>query len=95
LLHGDAVLPDADASQHLIAKLPRGSTAADHKIPRFDRRMRNGKVERLHQESVASILGLSGFDQRPSLFEVVAGIRKAATLLKRALDLRAPIFKNR
>lgn len=111
LLHGDALLPDADASQHLIAKLPRGNSAADHKvlrneaaymrvaaalgirthaelpalhgdvllIPRFDRLVRNGKVERVHQESVASILGLAGFDQRPSLFEVVAGIRKVAT----------------
>lgn len=111
LLHGDAVLPDADATQHLIAKLPRGKTAADEKvlrneaaymrvaaalgirthadlptlhgdvllIPRFDRIARNGSVVRLHQESVASILGLSGFDRRPSLFEVVAGIRRVVT----------------
>ncbi|WP_233853946.1 type II toxin-antitoxin system HipA family toxin [Paraburkholderia sp. HD33-4] len=111
LLHGDAVLPDAQAIGHLIAKLPRGSTAADLKvlhneaaymrvaaatgirthgqlpelhgdvllIPRFDRRVRDGRVERLHQESVASILGLSGFDQRPGLFEVVAGIRRVTT----------------
>ncbi|WP_343665613.1 HipA domain-containing protein [Paraburkholderia tropica] len=111
LLHGDAVLPDAQAAQHLIAKLPRGNTAADLKvlhneaaymrvaaeigirtygqlpslhgdvllIPRFDRRVRDGRVERLHQESVASLLGLSGFDQRPDLFEVVAAIRRVAT----------------
>ncbi|RDK03982.1 type II toxin-antitoxin system HipA family toxin [Paraburkholderia lacunae] len=111
LLHGDAILPDADAKQHLIAKLPRGSTAADEKvlrneaaymrvaaaldirthpdlptlhgdvllIPRFDRIARDGKVGRLHQESVASILGLAGFDPRPSLFEVVAGIRKVVS----------------
>ncbi|PCE24985.1 hypothetical protein BWP39_10700 [Paraburkholderia acidicola] len=111
LLHGDAVLPDADATQHLIVKLPRGNSAADHKvlrneaaymrvaaalgirthmdlptlhgdvllIPRFDRIVRDGKVVRLHQESVASILGLSGFDRRPSLFDVTAGIRKVAT----------------
>lgn len=111
LLHGDAVLPDAQAVQHLIAKLPRGSTAADLKvlhneaaymrvaatigirthgqlpelhgdvllIPRFDRRVHGGRVKRLHQESVASLLGLSGFDQRPDLFEVVAAIRRVAT----------------
>jgi serine/threonine-protein kinase HipA len=111
LLHGDATLPDADATQHLIAKLPRGNSAADDKvlrneaaymrvaatlgirthadlptlhgdillIPRFDRIASGGKVVRLHQESVASILGLPGFDRRPSLFEVVAGIRKVVT----------------
>ncbi|CAN0625684.1 serine/threonine-protein kinase HipA [Burkholderia multivorans] len=111
LLHGDAGLPDAEATRHLIAKLPRGKSAADEKvlrneaaymrvaaalgirthaelptlhgdvllIPRFDRIARDGKVVRLHQESVASILGLSGFDRRPSLFEVVAGIRDVVT----------------
>ncbi|OLL33674.1 hypothetical protein BTH42_00410 [Burkholderia sp. SRS-W-2-2016] len=111
LLHGDAVLPDAEAAQHLIAKLPRGSSPADAKvlhneaaymrvaaalgirvhadlpalhgdvllIPRFDRIVRNGKVTRVHQESAASILGLRGFDSRPSLFEVVAGIRKVVS----------------
>lgn len=110
-LHGDAILPDADASQHLIAKLPRGKSAADEKvlrneaaymrvaaalglhthpdlptlhgdvllIPRFDRIVRDGKVERLHQESVASLLGLAGFDLRPSLFDVVGGIRKVVS----------------
>lgn len=111
LLHGDAALSDADATQHLIAKLPRGSSAADIKVlrneaaymrvaaalgirthadlpslhgdvllvPRFDRIARDGKVVRLHQESVASILRLPGFDRRPSLFEVVAGIRRVVT----------------
>lgn len=111
LLHGDAILPDADATQHFIAKLPRGKSAADEKvlrneaaymrvaaaldirthpelptlhgdvllIARFDRIARDGKVARLHQESVASLLGLSGFDQRPSLFDVVAGIRKVVS----------------
>ena len=111
LLHGDATLADADAAQHLIAKLPRGNSAADDKvlrneaaymrvaaalgirthadlptlhgdvllIPRFDRIARDGKVVRLHQESVASILGLPGFDPRPSLFEVVTGIRKVVS----------------
>ncbi|WP_345891125.1 HipA domain-containing protein [Burkholderia sp. Ax-1719] len=111
LLHGDAVLPDAQATQHLIAKLPRGSASADLKvlhneaaymrvaaaigirthdqlpslhgdvllIPRFDRRVRDGRIERLHQESVASLLGLSGFDLRPDLFEVVAAIRRVTS----------------
>jgi serine/threonine-protein kinase HipA len=103
--------PDAQAAQHLIAKLPRGNTPADLKvlhneaaymrvaagigirtheqlpslhgdvllIPRFDRRVHNGRVERLHQESVASLLGLSGFDLRPGLFDVVAAIRRVAS----------------
>jgi len=111
LLHGDAILPDADATQHLIAKLPRGASAADAKvlrneaaymrvaaalgirthaelptlhgdvllIPRFDRIARDGEVVRLHQESIASVLGLPGFDARPSLFDVVAGIRRVVT----------------
>ncbi|WP_233831212.1 type II toxin-antitoxin system HipA family toxin [Paraburkholderia sp. ZP32-5] len=111
LLHGDAVLPDADATQHFIAKLPRGKSDADSKvlrneaaymrvaaalgirtsadlptlhgnvllIPRFDRIARDGKVVRLHQESMASILRLPGFDRRPSLFEVVSGIRGVVT----------------
>jgi serine/threonine-protein kinase HipA len=111
LLHGDAVLPDTEATQHLIAKLPRGNSPADGKVlrneaaymrvaaalgirthaelpalhgdlllvPRFDRIVRDGQVVRLHQESMASILGLPGFDLRPSLFEVVAGIRKVVT----------------
>lgn len=48
-------------------------------IPRFDRRVTKGRVQRLHQESAASLLGLSGFDLRPSLFEVVAGIRRVAS----------------
>lgn len=111
LLHGDAVLADAEATQHLIAKLPRGNSDADAKVlrneaaymgaaaalgirthaqlptlhgdvllvPRFDRIVRDGKVVRLHQESMASILGLRGFDLRPSLFDVVAGVRAVAT----------------
>jgi len=111
LLHGDAVLPDAEATEHFIVKLPRGNSPADEKvlrneaaymrvaaalgirtharlpalhgdvllIPRFDRIADDGKVVRLHQESVASILGLAGFDLRPSLFDVVAGIRKVVS----------------
>jgi len=48
-------------------------------VPRFDRIASDWKVVRLHQESVASILRLSGFDLPPTLYEVVAGIRKVVT----------------
>ena len=34
LWHGDAVLPDAQAAEHVIVKLPRGREAADRKILR-------------------------------------------------------------
>ncbi|MGN6232876.1 MAG: HipA domain-containing protein [Trinickia sp.] len=47
--------------------------------PRFDRIAHGGKVARLRQESVASLLRLPGFDLRPSLFEVVAAIRRVVT----------------
>ncbi|CAM2155915.1 serine/threonine-protein kinase HipA [Pararobbsia alpina] len=111
LLHGDAVLPDDEAVRHFIAKLPRGTSAADVKVlrneaaymqvasrlgirthpdlptlhgdvllvPRFDRSVSEGKVRRFHQESAASLLGLRGFDLRPSLFEVVTALRKVVT----------------
>lgn len=39
-------------------------------IPRFDRRIRSGAVERLGQESIASLTGKSGFDSVPSHEEV-------------------------
>lgn len=48
-------------------------------IPRFDRRVENGKVIRLHQESVASLAGLIGFDARPSQFELLNAIRSYVT----------------
>lgn len=48
-------------------------------IPRFDRRVENGKVIRLHQESVASLAGLIGFDARPSQFELLNAIRSHVT----------------
>lgn len=48
-------------------------------IPRFDRRVENGKVIRLHQESVASLAGLIGFDARPSQFELLKAIRSYVT----------------
>ncbi len=48
-------------------------------IPRFDRIAANGKVERLHQESAASIAGIVGFNAHPSQFELLAGIRSVVS----------------
>jgi serine/threonine-protein kinase HipA len=48
-------------------------------IPRFDRMVTNAGVERLHQESAASLLGQTGFDDRPSQNEVLAALRRHAT----------------
>ena len=48
-------------------------------IPRFDRQAENGKVIRKHQESAASLLGLTGFDGRPSQFELLNAIRAHVT----------------
>lgn len=48
-------------------------------IPRFDRQVANGKVIRLHQESAASLLGLVGFDARPSQFALLQAIRTHVT----------------
>lgn len=45
-------------------------------VPRFDRRAGNGCVQRLHQESVASIAGLAGFGTQANQFELLAAIRK-------------------
>jgi serine/threonine-protein kinase HipA len=45
-------------------------------IPRFDRlHLSQGKVQRLHQESLASIIGTIGFNARPTQFELLAGLR--------------------
>lgn len=48
-------------------------------VPRFDRRVTDAGVERLHQESAASLLGLIGFDTRPSQNEVLAALRTYVT----------------
>lgn len=45
-------------------------------IPRFDRRAQNGRVLRFHQESAASIAGLSGFGIQANQFQLLAAIRK-------------------
>lgn len=48
-------------------------------IPRFDRRVSAGRVERLHQESIASVAGIVGFDARPSQYDLVRAIRNVVT----------------
>lgn len=45
-------------------------------IPRFDRRVQDGRVLRLHQESAASIAGLGGFGVKANQFALLAAIRK-------------------
>lgn len=44
-------------------------------IPRFDRIVGHGKVQRLHQESVASLAGIVGFESTPSQFELLEACR--------------------
>lgn len=48
-------------------------------IPRFDRVVANGKVERVHQESAASIAGMIGFNANPTQFDLLASIRSVVT----------------
>ncbi len=48
-------------------------------IPRFDRKVTQSGVERLHQESAASLVGQIGFDQRPSQNELLAALRRYVT----------------
>lgn len=45
-------------------------------VPRFDRRARDGCVQRFHQESLASIAGLAGFGTQANQFELVSALRK-------------------
>jgi serine/threonine-protein kinase HipA len=45
-------------------------------IPRFDRRAQDGHVLRFHQESAASIAGLSGFGLQANQFQLLAAIRQ-------------------
>jgi serine/threonine-protein kinase HipA len=44
-------------------------------IPRFDRLVKGNQVLRLHQESVASIAGIVGFETTPSQFTLLEAIR--------------------
>lgn len=45
-------------------------------IPRFDRRVHRQGVERLHQESLASLVGQIGFDLRPTQNAALAALRQ-------------------
>jgi len=45
-------------------------------IPRFDRQVRDGHVLRFHQESTASLAGLTGFGIKANQFHLLAAIRK-------------------
>jgi serine/threonine-protein kinase HipA len=44
-------------------------------VPRFDRIASQGKVQRLHQESLASLADIVGFDSTPSQFDLLAACR--------------------
>lgn len=48
-------------------------------VPRFDRAVKNGKVLRHHQESLASLVGLVGYDRRPGQFELLKALRRVVT----------------
>ncbi len=48
-------------------------------IPRFDRRIHQHGVERLHQESMASLVGQIGFEQRPTQNALLAALRQHAS----------------
>lgn len=45
-------------------------------IPRFDRRVQDGRVQRFHQESAAAVAGLAGFGVQANQFQLLAAIRK-------------------
>lgn len=45
-------------------------------IPRFDRCAQDGRVQRFHQESTASIAGLGGFGIQADQFKLLAAIRR-------------------
>lgn len=48
-------------------------------LPRFDRIVENGKVERLHQESLASLAGMAGFGLSANQFDLADAIARHAT----------------
>lgn len=47
-------------------------------LPRFDRHVEAGRIQRIHQESLASLAGIVGFDQRPTQFQLLAALRRYA-----------------
>ena len=110
LWFADSALPDNEAVNHWLLKLPRGKTQADLDVlrieaiylaiasdcglrvegnyytkndmlffERFDRKVKHGKTLRLHQESLISVAGISGFPGGVSLFTLANAIAKYAT----------------
>lgn len=48
-------------------------------LPRFDRRVEDGQVLRLHQESLAALAWLPGFGRSASLFDLTAHVARVAS----------------
>lgn len=48
-------------------------------LPRFDRVVENGRVHRLHQESLASLAGMAGFGLNANQFDLADAIARHAT----------------
>ena len=48
-------------------------------LPRFDRRVENGQVLRLHQETLAALLQAPGFGRSASLFDLTARLAQVVT----------------
>ncbi|KAF1702861.1 type II toxin-antitoxin system HipA family toxin [Pseudoxanthomonas kaohsiungensis] len=48
-------------------------------LPRFDRELANGRVERVHQETVASLMGAAGFGRTGDLFEITERLASVTT----------------
>jgi serine/threonine-protein kinase HipA len=102
----DLALPDDDAKEHWLVKLPRGKSDDDRMVlrneaaylrlaaacglrvnqapmlmremlfvRRFDRLAQNGQVLRLHQESLASLVGQRGFGTPHSQQSLLAALR--------------------
>src|SRR5450830_1250962 len=110
LWFADSALPDNEAFNHWLVKLPRGRAQADldvlrieaiyHAIAkdcglraegkcyskndmlffeRFDRKVVQNNTVRIHQESLISVAGISGFPGGVSLFRLVDAIAQYAT----------------
>lgn len=106
----DSALPDSEAANHWLVKLPRGRAQADldvlrieaiyHAIAkecgirakgqcyaknnmlffeRFDRKVVQNNTVRIHQESLTSVAGISGFPGGISLFRLADAVAKHAT----------------
>lgn len=104
--YADMALPDEQAHEHWLLKLPRGKSNNDrailrneaaylrlaaacgvrtHAAPalegevlfvrRFDRQVTEGKLHRLHQESLASVCGMRGFGVVQTQQVLLAGLR--------------------